>query len=158
MLQADQLARQARRNAGAAVCPQARVPTYQDLLDAALDATFPASDPPAIGAAMHAHEPHTTARDCHDWTLRPGACPPVGQPGDDGEGHEHAARTEARLRRALNEDGLYMPAGLCWVQQSQQTATLLWRDEGGRLQSLGVSLHVLRRLLANGDLERPEEA
>jgi hypothetical protein len=158
MLQADQLARQDDRTSGRAATPQAKVPTYQDLLDAALDDTFPASDPPAIGAATHVHEPHTTPRDCHDWTLEPGACKPVGQPCDDGQGRERSERREGRLRAALQlDDGPTLPAGPCWIEQSTEVATLFWREAEGRaLQRCDISLERLRQLLADGTLERPE--
>lgn len=157
MLQADQIARQERRLSGEAHCPQAKVPSYQDLLDQALDDTFPASDPPAIGAATHVHEPRTTARDCFDWTLRPGACPPVGQAGDDGEGRRRSARADAWLRRELVVGERRIRVGPCAIEQSAETATLIWQEDGGRPQRLEVALEALRRWLADGALEWPEE-
>lgn len=157
MLQQDQLSKQQRRIDGEAVCPQAKVPTYQDLLDAALDDTFPASDPLAIGAATHVHEPHTTARDCHDWTLRPGACKPVGQATDDGAGHERSARSPAHVTRDLLVQEQRIPAGPCWIEQSSQAATLRWRGEAAGLLALEVSLECLRQWLADGLLKRSEE-
>lgn len=158
MLPADQIARQDQRHSGAAVSPQAKVPTYQELLDAALDDTFPASDPLAVSTALHVHEPRTTARDCHDWSLQPGACPPTGQPAAQAQARDVSQPCEARLRAEFTLHGVTLPAGVCWVQQSLQTATLVWHDGAGRLQSLGIDLETLRRLLANGLLERPDEA
>lgn len=49
-----------------------KLPTYQELLDEALEGTFPASDPIAPGAAMHTSRRISTARDDTDWTLLPG--------------------------------------------------------------------------------------
>ena len=160
MLQADQIARQEERLSGRAACPQAKVPSYQDLLDAALDDTFPASDPPAISAATQVHEPHTTTRDCVDWTLKPGACKPVGQASEEAPGRqgERSARCDARLTRAQVVENRLVPAGPCWVEQSAQVATLLWRDADGAMQQLDMDLEQLRRLLADGVLERPEPA
>ena len=63
---------------GKARQPAETVPTYQELLDEALDATFPASDPISPTAAMAAEKRIRTDKDATDWTLRPGAC----QPGD----------------------------------------------------------------------------
>ena len=46
--------------------------TYQQLLDDALDQTFPASDPISPTAAMHADKLISTGKDKVDWTLQPG--------------------------------------------------------------------------------------
>jgi hypothetical protein len=62
---------------GRAEAPQDKVPTYQELLDEALDETFPASDPISPSAAMHAAEAVTTPADEADWKLQPGALPPA---------------------------------------------------------------------------------
>jgi len=51
--------------------PRDRVPTYQELLDEALDETFPASDPISPSAAMHAHRQVATAKDEVDWQVEP---------------------------------------------------------------------------------------
>ena len=51
----------------------AKVPTYQELLDESLDATFPASDPISPSAAMHAERQVATGKDEVDWQLKPGA-------------------------------------------------------------------------------------
>lgn len=53
-----------------------RVPTYQELLDDALDQTFPASDPISPSAAMHTEAQVKSAKDEKDWTLKPGAAEP----------------------------------------------------------------------------------
>jgi hypothetical protein len=55
--------------------PCEKVPTYQELLDDALDQTFPASDPISPTAAMHAEKQISTDKDKKDWTLKPGADP-----------------------------------------------------------------------------------
>ncbi|MES2887206.1 MAG: hypothetical protein V4739_04255 [Pseudomonadota bacterium] len=47
--------------------------TYQQLLDEALDQTFPASDPISPSAALHAEEQISTPSDNVDWTLKAGA-------------------------------------------------------------------------------------
>lgn len=57
-----------------------KVPTYQELLDASLDMTFPASDPISPTAAMYAEEQIEKAKgdiNQKDWHLKPGGdCPP----------------------------------------------------------------------------------
>lgn len=52
-------------------------PTYQDLLDEAIEETFPASDPisPAIGKA---ERPAPSERNPVDWEVQPEAPPPKG--------------------------------------------------------------------------------
>jgi hypothetical protein len=157
MLPIDQRERQDRRIAGEAVDPQAKVPSYQELLDQALDDTFPASDPIATSAALHVHEPHTTPRDCHDWTLKPGACPPVGQPCDDGAGSPRSRRCAAELSQALEVGGRRLPAGPCELEQSTDTATLRWR-EGRRWRRQAIDVETLRSLLASGQLRRGDRS
>lgn len=66
----------AERLEGKAEAPAEKVPTYQELLDEALDETFPASDPISPTAAMAAEKRIRTDKDTTDWTLRPGACQP----------------------------------------------------------------------------------
>lgn len=68
--------REARRLDGKGKTPQEKVPTYQELLDEALDQTFPASDPISPSAAMHADRQIATDKDSRDWTLKPGECDP----------------------------------------------------------------------------------
>ncbi|WP_043460407.1 hypothetical protein [Azohydromonas australica] len=67
---------EAKRLEGQAQQPEEKVPTYQELLDEAVDETFPASDPISPSAAMNADKKISTSKDSHDWTLQPGACPP----------------------------------------------------------------------------------
>ena len=47
-------------------------PTYQELLDEALQQTVPASDPISPSAAMSADQRISTGRDGVDWVLQPG--------------------------------------------------------------------------------------
>jgi hypothetical protein len=51
--------------------PQQGLPTYQALLDEAVQETFPASDPISPTAAMHAERHVSTGRDAQDWVLQP---------------------------------------------------------------------------------------
>jgi hypothetical protein len=157
MLPIDQRERQDRRMAGEAEKPQAKVPSYQELLDQALDDTFPASDPVATSAALHVDEPHTTTRDGCDWTLKPGACPPVGQPCDDGAGRARSRRGPAHLAEPLQIGGARVPAGPCELEQSAAVATLLWQ-EGGKPRRLDIDVEALRSLLASGQLVREDDA
>ena len=55
-----------------------KVPSYQELLDDALDQTFPASDPISPSAAMAAEKRIKTDKDATDWTLKPGTDKPPG--------------------------------------------------------------------------------
>ena len=48
-----------------------KLPTYQKLVDEALEETFPASDPISPTAAMRAEEPVRTRSDEEDWKLQP---------------------------------------------------------------------------------------
>ena len=85
MPNAPQTPQEAKRLEGQCQQPEERVPTYQELLDEAVDETFPASDPISPSAAMHADKKIATDKDSHDWTLRPGAHTPPeagGNPGD----------------------------------------------------------------------------
>ena len=47
------------------------LPTYQELLDEALELTFPASDPISAGAAARAEQRVSTPMDETDWKLLP---------------------------------------------------------------------------------------
>ena len=49
--------------------------TYQELLDEALELTFPASDPISPGAAARAEERVSTPMDATDWKLETDAAP-----------------------------------------------------------------------------------
>lgn len=63
---------QPRREAPAAKAKsQEGVPTYQELLDEALDETFPASDPISPSAAERAEREISTPKDEKDWKLKP---------------------------------------------------------------------------------------
>lgn len=59
----------------------AELQTYQQLLDEALDETFPASDPISPSAAMNTGASITTQRDAVDWRLEPRRDKP-GEPPD----------------------------------------------------------------------------
>ncbi len=72
--------------------PAEKVPSYQELLDEALEQTFPASDPISPSAAMHAEQRICTPRDSTDWTLKPGA--------DKGHPPQHAQPPAAAGARA----------------------------------------------------------
>jgi hypothetical protein len=50
-------------------------PTYQDLLDDALEQTFPASDPIAFSAATYTASSIVSARNSVDWSLEPRPSP-----------------------------------------------------------------------------------
>ncbi|HET7867959.1 MAG TPA: hemerythrin domain-containing protein [Burkholderiaceae bacterium] len=58
---------------GRSTAPGGKIPTYQQLLDEALEQTFPASDPISPSAAMAAERRIRTPGNTHDWVLRPGA-------------------------------------------------------------------------------------
>jgi hypothetical protein len=51
--------------------PEEKLPTYQELLDEAVEETFPASDPISPTAAMKADRPVRTRMDGKDWELKP---------------------------------------------------------------------------------------
>lgn len=69
--------RESKRNSGECPGQGEKVPTYQELLDEALDETFPASDPISPSAAMHASHRVDSARDEVDWALKPGGHQPL---------------------------------------------------------------------------------
>ncbi len=154
------LEREARRLEGQAASPQAKVPSYQELLDEAVDMTFPASDPISPTAAMHAFEPRTTPRDALDWTLEPGQCKAV-QPAPAAVSATRPQRDRSAPVAAVlfagngvaELDG--MPPGPCQLQQSCCDATLSW-IEAGRVQQVVLPLPVLQRLLCSGHLLRAE--
>jgi hypothetical protein len=75
MTKANADERAAAREEGRAQRPEDRVPTYQELVDEAVEDTFPASDPIAPGAAAHPGRQVKTAKDETDWSLQPGAAP-----------------------------------------------------------------------------------
>ncbi|RZL03809.1 MAG: hypothetical protein EOP36_02900 [Rubrivivax sp.] len=68
--------RESARLEGKNAKPHEKVPTYQELLDEALDETFPASDPISPSAAMSAEKRIAKGTQDVDWHLQPGACKP----------------------------------------------------------------------------------
>lgn len=69
----DTQRREDQRLEGKAAKSADKVPTYQELLDDALDQTFPASDPISPTAATHAERQVQSAKDERDWELQPGS-------------------------------------------------------------------------------------
>ncbi|RTL41303.1 MAG: hypothetical protein EKK53_13765 [Burkholderiales bacterium] len=79
--------REDQRLEGKASKDSDKVPTYQELLDDALEQTFPASDPISPSAAMHAEEQAESARQGEtDWKLKPGGTAPAGSDAASGSG------------------------------------------------------------------------
>jgi hypothetical protein len=76
-----------------------KLPTYQELLDDALDQTFPASDPISPSAAMYTERQISTGKDDADWTLDPGAHCRVAGPGAPG-GSKTGDEPERSARQA----------------------------------------------------------
>jgi hypothetical protein len=76
--------------------PHEKVPTYQELLDEALDQTFPASDPISPSAAMHAEKQISSKKDETDWTLKPGGATPCVNPPCADEAEKPAKPTEQK--------------------------------------------------------------
>lgn len=72
------------------------VPTYQELLDASLDQTFPASDPISPGAAVHAEQRTATAKDDVDWKLKPSKPTPTEADGTAAKPAAPAKKSAAR--------------------------------------------------------------
>lgn len=83
--------------------PAEKVPSYQELLDDALDQTFPASDPISPTAAMYAEREISTEKDSTDWTLKPGAqkaCAPEEIPTQAGTGKKTPVKRPSRRKTA----------------------------------------------------------
>lgn len=78
--------------------PEDKLPTYQELLDDAVENTFPASDPIAPNAARNTAHRVSTAVDSKDWKLKPAETHPP-------RGREVVAEfdDEASARRAQDE-------------------------------------------------------
>lgn len=75
-----------------------KLPTYQELLDSAVEDTFPASDPIAANAARNTVRRVQTPMDSRDWKLQPEQAKPHA-------GHEVVAEfdDESAARRACDE-------------------------------------------------------
>jgi hypothetical protein len=71
MTQARTPQHEQQRAEGQASHPEDKLPTYQELLDHAVEDTFPASDPIAPNAARNTSRPVETAVDDRDWKLSP---------------------------------------------------------------------------------------
>lgn len=160
MPQADQLKKQDRRLAGEAKQPHEKVPTYQELLDNAIEDTFPASDPIAVGGATKILEPHTTLRDAKDWTLKPGSesAPADHAGGADTSGPELSAPCEGFVERPMTlqatvEDAAQVPRGPCTIEQSEHRAVLRWTEDGQE-RCGSMSIEDYRDRLADGTLRR----
>lgn len=165
MPQDDQLKKEAQRLAGEAKHPSEKLPTYQELLDSAIEDTFPASDPIAVGGATKIAEPHTTLRDAKDWTLRPGSeMPPGGDaaPTASAGGPELSAPCEGFVERPMTlqatvEDAVQVPRGPCTIEQSEHRAVLRWTEDGqDRCGSMAIEDY--RDRLADGSLRRGERS
>jgi len=89
-----------RRLEAQADTPEDRLPTYQELLDEAVDETFPASDPISPTAAMQAGRPVSTRLDDQDWKLRPA----TGEP--DAPTHVVAEFEDEQAARRAQEEAL----------------------------------------------------
>lgn len=162
MPQADQLKKEEQRLAGEAKQPHEKVPTYQELLDKAVEDTFPASDPIAVGGATKILEPHTTLRDAKDWTLKPGSQMPPGPAGESGGGNaagpELSKPCEGFVERPMTlqasvEEAVQVPRGPCTIEQSEHRAILRWQADGQeRCGSLPIEQY--RDRLAQGDIRR----
>jgi len=78
--------------------PEDKLPTYQELLDDAVESTFPASDPIAPHAAINTAQRVSTSVDNKDWKLKPVESHPP-------RGREVVAEfdDEAAARRAQDE-------------------------------------------------------
>jgi len=72
--------REAKRLEGRAETPAEKLPTYQEALDDALDATFPASDPISPSAALNTAKRISTPQDDVDWELKPEDQPKARKP------------------------------------------------------------------------------
>lgn len=92
--------REAHRVEGKGHKPQDKVPTYQELLDEALDETFPASDPISPSAAMHAEKQIASSKDDKDWTLKPGQAKPCSNPPCDPQTEQEAPNEAQRPKRS----------------------------------------------------------
>lgn len=95
-----------------AALPEDRLPTYQEVLDEAVQETFPASDPVATTtAAAHAARPASTPSDGADWQPEPSQEAPRQQvvATFDDEAKARAAR-DAAVASELPSARLELPA------------------------------------------------
>ncbi len=154
MQPSDQARKQALRLSGRLKQPEAKVPTYQELLDDALDQTFPASDPLAIGAGAHTADPHPTRRDATDWTLTPGSDEPVDPHPASPIPLELGAMIlrQPLSHRRSNGAMAHVPAGPCMLKQRTDHAVLSWK-EGRSHRRVKLSLETLQTLVATRQLE-----
>lgn len=165
MPQADQLKQQDKRLAGEATQAHEKVPTYQELLDSAIEDTFPASDPIAVGGATRILEPHTTLRDAKDWTLKPGSeqlpegsDAPVGPPAEPTMSAPcPGVVTRVMTLQANNADAVQVRPGPCTIEQSEHRAVLSWTSDGQSLCG-SMPIETYRERLADGSLRRGEDA
>ncbi|MEW6705208.1 MAG: hypothetical protein AB1430_10195 [Pseudomonadota bacterium] len=119
--------------------PEDRLPTYQELLDEAVDETFPASDPISPTAAMNAERPLSTRLDSQDWKLKPAQSAPAAEVAVVAEFDDEAAARHARdevLASDLPTARLELPprhsAG------PAATLTVLTCDEPQRLRAMEI--------------------
>lgn len=132
--------------------PQEKLPTYQELLDEAVEETFPASDPISPTAAMNPAHPVSTGMDREDWTLKPADDAPadgieVVAEFDD-EAAARGARDEA-LACELSTARLDLPAQK--GSRPAATLTLLACDEDQRQRAV----EIVRRFRAAHVASRP---
>jgi hypothetical protein len=134
--------------------PEEKLPTYQELLDEAVEETFPASDPISPTAAMKADRPVRTGMDREDWELKPdsGQEPTAGvqvvAEFDDEAAARHA-RDEA-LAHELPSARLDLPAQPLEGRPAA-TLTLAACDDEQR----GLAMEIVRRCGAAHVAARP---
>ncbi|MBB3195347.1 hypothetical protein [Roseateles terrae] len=160
MPQSDQLEKERQRLTGQAQHPHEKVPTYQELLDAAIEDTFPASDPIAVGGATKIAEPHTTLRDAKDWSLKPGSETIPGEAGAQAPsgGPEVSAPCDGFVERPMTlqssvDAAVQVPRGPCTIEQSEHRAVLRWMADGQSRRG-ALSIEEYRDRLADGSLRR----
>ena len=140
--------RESKRHSGDCPSQSDKVPTYQELLDEALDETFPASDPISPTAAMHASHRIESARDEVDWALRPGGHrpPPLTCEGQGGLltqalAQEALDRLKPMLEAAQDNPGLSRPR-IDYEPTSPRLSVQIDRDKAA---SLGISAQSIGR-------------
>lgn len=117
-----------------------KLPTYQELLDEAVEDTFPASDPVAASAATKPVKPVSTEADRRDWKLQPSeSAKPTAQDvvaEFDDESAARRARDEA-LANDLPTARLELPAKR-EREGPAATLTVVACDEREREQALRI--------------------